>query len=124
MAPGKKILMVDDEKDFLEVVREALELRGFEVTATSNAVEAGLALAGKKPDLILMDIRMAGINGLQACEAIRRNSITKDLPIVIISALSDESDIRRARKIGIADYLVKPLDIESLVKMVKEILNV
>jgi len=124
MAPGKKILIVDDEMSFLDVVREALELRGFEVLATTNAVEAGLALADRKPDLILMDIKMPGINGFQACEAIRRNSATKDLPIVVVSALSDESDIKKARKIGIADYIVKPVDIENLVKRVREILNV
>jgi CheY-like chemotaxis protein len=124
MAPGKKILVVDDEKSFLDVIREALEIRGFEVLATTNAVEAGLALADKKPDLILMDIKMPGINGLQACEAIRRNVSTKNLPIVVISALSDESDIKKAYKAGISDYLVKPVDIEKLVKRIKEILNV
>ncbi|MBI5144213.1 MAG: response regulator, partial [Candidatus Omnitrophica bacterium] len=70
------------------------------------------------------DIKMPGINGLQACEAIKRNPTTKDLPIIVVSALSDESDIKKAYKAGVIDYFVKPIDIEKLVKRIKEILSI
>src|SRR3989338_4565284 len=100
MAPIKKILVVDDEEGFLKLMREAFEMRGIEVIATSNAVTAGLELATRLPDLILMDIKMPGINGYQACDAIKRNPVTKDVPIIIVSALSDESDIKKARALG------------------------
>jgi DNA-binding response OmpR family regulator len=119
----RKILIVDDEKEFLGVLKETLELRGFDVAATANAVEAGILLAAKKPDLILMDVKMPGINGFQACEAIRRNSGTRDIPVIIISALADEEATDRARGLGILDYFVKPVDIERLMARINFILK-
>ena len=83
-----------------------------------------MELATGAPNLILMDIKMPGIDGLQACAAIRRNPTTKDLPIIIVSALFDESDIKKAYKGGISDYFIKPVDIEKLVKRIKEILKI
>lgn len=124
MSPGKKILIVDDEEGFLKLLRDALEIRGLEVITATNGVEAGLELATGAPNLILMDIKMPGINGLEACAAVRRNPATKDLPIIIVSAIFDESDIKKAYKGGISDYFIKPVDIERLVKRIKEILKV
>src|SRR3989338_1353468 len=97
MTARKRILVVDDEEGFLKLIRDSLEIRGIEVVTTTSAVEAGIELATKLPDLILMDIKMPGINGLQACEAIKRNPSTKDLPIIIVSALSDEADIKKTK---------------------------
>ena len=122
MAARKKVLIVDDEEEFLKLLRDALEIRGVEVITAASGVEAGLALATGSPNLILMDIKMPGINGLQACEAIKRNPTTKNLPIIIVSALSDESDIKKAYKAGVLDYFVKPIDIEKLMKRVKEVI--
>ena len=124
MGPIHRILIVDDEAEFLELMRSALEIRGFDVVTASNAVEAGMEISGKLPELILMDIRMPGINGLQACEAIKRNPITQDVPIIIISALAGDSDIKKARKIGISDYFIKPVDMEKLINRIKELLKV
>ena len=123
MLKSKKILIVDDEEGFLALLRQALEERGFEVVTVSNAVDAGIEMVSTLPALILMDIKMPGINGFQACEAIKKNANTKDVPIIVISALSDETDINRAKKIGIADYFVKPIDIEKLIDRVKAIIS-
>jgi len=123
MLTSKKILVVDDEEGFLELLRQALEERGFEVATASNAVDAGIEMSSSLPSLILMDIRMPGINGMQACEAIKDNPNTKDVPIIIISALSDDSDIRRAKKMGISDYFIKPVDIEKLIGRIKSIIS-
>ncbi len=122
MAPGKRILIVDDEEEFLKLIKDNLEMRGLEVITATSGVEAGLELSKKPPNLILMDIKMPGINGLQACEAIKRNPATKDLPVIVVSALSDESDIKKAYKAGVTDYFVKPVDIEKLVRRIKEVL--
>ena len=124
MSLNKKILLVDDEEDFLAVIRAALEIRGFEIMTANSAIEAGLELSSKKPDLILMDIRMPGIDGFQACAAIKKNSDTANIPIMIVSALSEDAQIERAHKMGIPDYFVKPIDIEKLVKRIKEALAV
>ena len=119
----KKVLLIDDEEAFLALIKDSLEMRGIEVVTALSAIEAGIQLADKKPDLILMDIKMPGINGIQACEAIKRNPETKNLPIIIISALSDEADKKKAFTAGVLEYFVKPVDIESLVKKIKEVLG-
>ncbi len=124
MGFDKKILLVDDEEGFLAVIKDALEVRGFDVVTAKSAIEAGIELAGKKPDMILMDIKMPGINGVQACSAIKKNSSTVDIPIIAVSAISDEHEIKAAYKAGVTDYFIKPIDIEMLVKRIREILKV
>ena len=123
MPSNKKILLVDDEEGFLLLIKEALELRGFDIMIAKSAVEAGIEIASKKPDLILMDIMMPGINGLRACAAIKKNPDTSGIPIFVVSAISDESEIEMAYKAGVQDYIIKPVDIEKLVGRIKEILK-
>ena len=124
MSLNKKILLVDDEEGFLSVIKEALEIRGFDIVTAKSAIEAGLELSSKKPDLIMMDIKMPGIDGLQACAAIKKNDSTANIPIIIVSAISEEAQVKKAHKMGIADYFVKPVDIEKLVNRIKEILDI
>ncbi len=124
MLPGSnKILIVDDEEDFISILKQSLEMRGYEVITATNAVEAGMKMAEKLPSIILMDIKMPGINGFQACEAIKRNPLTENVPIIITSALSDDATIKKASKIGITDYMVKPVEIEKLLRKIKNILE-
>ena len=72
----------------------------------------------------MMDIKMPGIDGLQACVAIKKNPVTANIPLIIVSAISDEAQIKKAHKIGISGYFVKPVDIENLVKKIKETLGI
>jgi len=123
MEKSGKILIVDDEKEFLIMLREALELRGFEVITVENAVEAGLELATKIPSLMLMDIRMPGIDGMQACKVIKRNPATKDIPIIIVSALPKDVYATKACKLGITDHFDKPIDMDKLIARIKEIVE-
>jgi len=124
MGTAKRILIVDDEDGYIGMIKDALKLRGMDVDTANNGVAAGMSLASKVPDLILMDIHMPGINGLQACDAIRRNPKTKDVPIIVVSALSDDSNAARAQEIGVQDFLSKPVDMEYLMKRIKEILEI
>ena len=124
MSLNKKILLVDDEEGFLSVIKEALEIRGFDIVTAKSAIEAGLELSSMKPDLILMDIKMPGIDGLQACAAIKKNPDTANIPIIVVSAISEDAQVKRAHKIGVSDYFVKPVDIEKLVKRIKEALGI
>lgn len=105
------------------MIKGALEVRGLEVILARNAIEAGIEIASKPPDVILMDVKMPGINGLDACQALKKNPATKDIPLMIISAISDEHDIKKAYKLGVTDYFVKPVNIEELVKRLNEILQ-
>ena len=122
MLKSQSILIVDDEAGLLALLKHALEERGFEVFTANNAIDAGIEISGRLPALILMDIRMPGISGFQACEALKNNPRTKDTPIIIISALSDEAGIDKAKKMGVADYFTKPLDIEKLINRIQEII--
>ena len=124
MSLNRKILLVDDEEGFLSIIKEALEIRGFDIVTAKSAIEAGLELSSNKPDLILMDIKMPGIDGLQACVAIKKNPDTANIPIMVVSAISEDAQIKRAHKIGITDYFVKPVDIERLVNRIKEALSI
>jgi len=124
MSLNKKILLVDDEEGFLTMIKEALEIRGFEVATASNAIDAGLQLSSKRFDLILMDIKMPGIDGLQACMAIKKNSSTENIPIIIISAITKETQIKSAHGIDVFDHFVKPVDIEKLINRIKEALAI
>ncbi len=124
MSLNRRILLVDDEEGFLAVIRAALEIRGFDVVTAKSAIEAGLELSSKKPDMILMDIRMPGIDGLQACAAIKKNPNTSNIPIMIVSAMAEDSQVKKAQKMGILDYFIKPVDIEKLVKRIKEALSI
>jgi DNA-binding response OmpR family regulator len=124
MGVGKRVLVVDDEEGLLNLLKSALEIRGFEVITACSAIEAGIEIAGKIPDIILMDINMPGIDGLQASESIRRNPALDDIPLIIMSARSDDAIIKKACKIGIAEYFVKPVNIEKLVAKLKEVLDI
>ena len=121
---SKKVLVIDDEVDFLSFVKETLEIRGIEVVTASNAIAAGIELASKPPSLILMDLKMPGIDGFQACEAIKKNPVTKNIPIIAVTALSDDSYKKRACKLGIVEYFVKPVDVEKLINKVRELLDI
>ena len=124
MSLNRKILLVDDEEGFLSVIKEALEIRGFDIVTAKSAIEAGLELSSKKPDLILMDIKMPGIDGLQACAAIKKNPDTANIPVMVVSAISEDAQVKRAHKMGICGYFVKPVDIENLVSKIKEALSI
>ena len=124
MSLNRKILLVDDEEGFLSIIKEALEIRGFDVVTAKSAIEAGVELSSTKPDLIIMDIKMPGIDGLQACAAIKKNPDTANIPIMIVSAISEEAQIKKAHKMGVSDYFIKPVDIEKLVKRIKEVLSI
>ncbi len=119
-----RVLVVDDEDGFLSLIKEALEIRGFDVITASSAVEAGMEIVSKKPDAILMDIKMPGINGLEACEAIKKNPATKNIPVMVVSALSADADIKKAYRAGVLDYFVKPINIEKVVAKLKDVLGI
>ncbi len=120
--PKKKILVVDDETEFLNIIKQVLTDENYDVSVATNAVEGGLILAGQKPDLILMDIKMKGINGFDACKAIRSNPKTKNIPIIIVSALASQTDIKEGIGRGAAEYFTKPVDLQKLVDKIKEVI--
>lgn len=115
-----RILVVDDDTDLVEGLRWFLEAEGYEVTSAESG-EAGIELLRKeKPDLIVLDVMMAGMDGIKTCEAIRGES---DVLILMLSARDGEIDKVRALKQGADDYLTKPFHVSELVARIQALLR-
>lgn len=108
------ILIVDDIKENLRVLGTHLRRYDYDIAVATSGKEALEVLTDITPDLILLDIMMPEMDGFQACEAIKSNDSTKDIPIIFLTAQSDEQSIVSAFQIGAADYLTKPVNIAEL----------
>lgn len=118
--PETRVLVVDDEKPLRDFVRRNLEVRGYQVEVAANGLEA-LALFGAKPfDLIILDLMMPHMDGLETTRRIRQNSI---VPIIVLTALGEESDKIAAFEMGADDYLTKPFGVEELLARVRAVLR-
>ena len=119
---GKHILLVEDDEVNIVYFKEILSMLDFKITLVTNGAEAIKACQSSlKPDLILMDIKMPGINGLEATKQIRQ--FDRDTPIIIQSAFANPSNIEEALKAGCSGYISKPIDVEKLVKVMNQFLN-
>lgn len=118
-----KILIVDDEKDIADLISYNLEREGF---ATIKAFDGGKVLAvvkSQKPDLIILDLMLPGMNGLDICKGIRANPQTAALPVIMLTAKSDELDKIIGLEIGADDYITKPFSVKELVARVRALLR-
>jgi len=114
-----KILLVDDNADNLDLLSKILSKNGYEVGATTSGLFAIQSIVQEKPDLILLDIRMPGINGYEICRRIRKDPSCLEIPIIFISALSETTDKIRAFEVGGVDYITKPFQTEEVLARVK-----
>ena len=112
-----RLLLVDDEQEFLEAVTPALERRGLEVTAVSNGVEA-LALLDQWPfDVVVLDVKMPGMGGIEVFHEVALRE--PDLPVVILTGHGDIQQAFETSREGVFDYLTKPCRVEDLVEVVR-----
>jgi twitching motility two-component system response regulator PilH len=110
----KRILLVDDSATERHVIGEILNKQGFEVTFAENG-EAGVAQAKQlKPDLVIMDVVMPGMNGFQATRAITKDPDTQNIPVLICTTKDQETDKIWGMRQGAKDYVVKPVDAAEL----------
>jgi CheY-like chemotaxis protein len=117
-----KILIAEDERDIRDLVVFTLQFGGFEVVATGNGAELVSAAPNEKPDLILTDVRMPKMTGYEACQALKLNPETKDIPIVFLSAKGQEEEVNKGMEAGATAYILKPFAPDVLLSKVKEIL--
>jgi twitching motility two-component system response regulator PilH len=110
----RKILIVDDSPTERHVLNDMLTKAGFEVVASDNGDDAILKAKLMKPDLILMDVVMPGLNGFQATRAISRDPETKSIPIILCTSKDQETDKIWGMRQGARGYVVKPVDREEL----------
>ena len=110
----KRILIVDDSPTERHVLNDMLTKAGYEVVLCDNGDDAIVKAREIKPDLILMDVVMPGLNGFQATRAISRDAVTKNIPIVLCTSKSQESDKIWGMRQGARDYVVKPVNKDEL----------
>jgi CheY-like chemotaxis protein len=123
MPPSKKrILICDDDPAILRVLQVNLEIEGYEVLAAQNGEDAVKVALAERPDLVILDIMMPRLDGYQACERLKANDDTRDIPVVFLSAKAQQSDIQRGKDYGVADYLTKPFDPMDLLGVVERLL--
>ena len=109
-----KALLIEDHPSLLDVVSRQLKRLGFAVVSADNGMGGVEKAIEEKPHLILMDIMMPGMDGLEATRLIRANPETKDIPILAITCLFRESELRGCIEAGCNDYIIKPFTFEKL----------
>lgn len=123
LLPKVKILLVEDDKDIAELVQYNLEREGFEVTATPTGEQALDRLDTEIPSLIILDLMLPGIDGLETCRLIKQEKRTKNTPLIMLTAKSEESDVIVGLHLGADDYITKPFSPKVLLARVKTILR-
>jgi len=120
---GGKVLIVDDNLQNLELLQAYLEELPIETLTATDGVEAMRMVAEHNPDLILLDIMMPKMSGFEVCDKLKANPETKDIPVIMITALNEISDIERGVESGTDDFLTKPVNKLELLTRVKSLLR-
>ena len=119
-----KILIIEDEEDIQELLKYNLKKDGFERLKITNSGEAGLdAVKTFLPNIILLDLMLPGIDGLTVCRKLKNNSETAHIPIIMLTAKSEESDIIVGLEMGADDYVVKPFSNKVLIARIRSVLR-
>jgi C4-dicarboxylate-specific signal transduction histidine kinase len=117
------VLIVDDEPLTLKILRSQLSPIGCQIVEASNGLDA-LKKAEEKPDLILLDILLPGMDGIETCKILKENESTKDIPVILISALDDIKILLKGFDVGAVDYVGKPFNTKELLSRVKAQLTI
>lgn len=119
----KTLLVVDDELHILELIKFNMEKNGYNVITAENGLEALRIVEEEKPDLVLLDLMLPGIDGLEVCKKIRKNPNVESIPIIMLTAKGEELDKILGLELGADDYITKPFSVRELVARVKAILR-
>jgi len=121
---GTSILVVDDNLQNLELLHAYLEELGLPVRTARDGLEALQSIEVQQPDIILLDVMMPRMSGFQACQKIKSSPETRDIPVVMVTALNEVGDVERAVESGADDFLTKPVNKLELLTRVKSLLRV
>ena len=117
------ILVVEDEAALLALLRYNLERQGFHVEEATDGQEALTRIAEAKPDLVLLDWMLPSLSGIEVCRQIRRRPATRDLPVIMVTARTEDQDAVRALDTGADDYITKPFAVEALLARIRALLR-
>ncbi len=118
---AKKILAVDDEKHIVRLIQVNLERAGYEVVTANDGLQALEVVAKETPDLIVLDWMMPQLNGMETLKRLKQNDTTKDIPVIMLTAKSQDVDVLRGWQSGVDCYLTKPFNPMELLTFVKRI---
>ncbi len=119
----KSIIIVEDEADIRELLCYNLERDGYDIQAMGNGEKALEVIQKKLPDLILLDLMLPGINGLDICRTLKKSTDTEQIPIIMVTAKGEESDIVAGLELGADDYITKPFSIKILLARIRTVLR-
>lgn len=120
----KKVLIVDDEPNIIVPLQFLMEQNGYRVMVAATGEEAMETVAMRKPDLILLDIMLPGVDGYQVCQNIRENPQWEGIKVVFISAMGRDVDVAKGLALSADAYITKPFAIADVVEKVNHLLNV
>ncbi len=121
--PKQNILIIEDEEDVIELIRYNLEKEGYQVVASKSG-EKGLSIAKKsRPSLILLDLMLPDLDGLELCRILKRNESTEAIPIIMVTARGEEADIVAGLELGADDFISKPFSPRVLLARIKAVLR-
>ena len=117
------VLIVEDEAPLLTLLRYNLEKQGFRVDEAADGQEALLRVAEARPDVMLLDWMLPSLSGIEVCRQLRRRTETRDLPIIMVTARTEDQDAVRALDIGADDYIAKPFAMEHVIARIRALLR-
>ncbi|MFW1678629.1 phosphate regulon transcriptional regulator PhoB [Pontibacter sp. JAM-7] len=123
MSPAKRVLIVDDEAPIREMIAVALEMAGYQCLEADNANTAHAMIVDDKPDMLLLDWMMPGTTGIEFARRLRKEEATADLPIIMLTAKTDEDNKIKGLDVGVDDYITKPFSPRELVARLKAVLR-
>jgi len=119
----QKILAVDDEEDILELLRFNLTKEGFAVVCAASGEEALKSALSHRPDLVLLDLLLPGMDGLEVAKRLKNDPSTKEIPVIMVTAKGEEADIVTGLEVGAEDYITKPFSRKVLIARVRAVLR-
>lgn len=119
----RRILIIDDEKDIVELIAYNFEKEGFSVIKAYDGESALESIKTQKPHLVILDLMLPGIRGIEVCRFIRKSPETEDIPIIMLTAKSDQVDKIVGFEMGADDYVTKPFNVRELVARVRAVLR-
>jgi phosphate regulon transcriptional regulator PhoB len=122
-AAQKKILIVDDEKDIVELIAYNLEQEGFTILRAYDGQAAWEAVRAGRPDMVVLDLMLPGMHGLEFCKLLRRHAETQQIPVIMLTAKSDQVDKILGLELGADDYMTKPFSVRELIARVRAVLR-
>lgn len=123
MSAKSKIIVVEDEADILDVIEYNLTREGYKVLGFRDGEQGLEAIQGEEPQLVLLDLMLPGIDGIEICKKVKEDPVTRDVPVIMITAKTEESDVVLGLGVGADDYVSKPFSPKELVARVKAVLR-